>query len=72
MADYDWPAIERRRADGETWPEIAEDYGVTPGTIRKAYSRYTGGASDAPQQRRGVARCEMDGAVFFVRVTRVK
>lgn len=47
MADYDWPAIERRRADGETWPEIAEDYGVTPGTIRKAYSRYTGGASDA-------------------------
>lgn len=47
MANYDWSSIEARRGAGETWPGIAEDYDVTPGTIRKAYSRYQGNAQDA-------------------------
>lgn len=40
MSRYDWEDIEWCRKDGDTWPEIAAQYGVTPGTIRKAYSRY--------------------------------
>lgn len=48
MVDYDWAEIDRRKSEGETWPEIADDYGVTPGTIRKANSRRRGTAKDSP------------------------
>lgn len=39
MTTYDWDAIISRRLAGETWPDIAGDYGVGAGTIRKAFSR---------------------------------
>lgn len=61
MANYDWADIDRRRDEGETWTEIAPDYGVTPGTIRKANSRRKGTAKDSSRSLPTKAGITMPG-----------
>lgn len=47
---YNWPRIQLLRQEGRTWSEIkkALPIDVSPGTLRKAYSRWLGNAKDAP------------------------
>lgn len=37
--EYDWDTIISQRMGGTPWRAIAEEYGVSPATIRKAFSR---------------------------------
>lgn len=41
MSDrYDWGHIRAARRHGASWKSLADEYDVTPGTIRKAWTRY--------------------------------
>ena len=47
VINYDWDSIVGSRAEGVTWPELAEPLGVSEGTLRKAYSRHVAAVTAA-------------------------